>query len=87
MSDVRRHYATHYGPRFICNGVHIDRASEYGITDLSEAREVNGELRVGRFCSADLSRPDSLRRHLRNSNCRCVTDVLPYEYYREIGRL
>ncbi|KIP03476.1 hypothetical protein PHLGIDRAFT_237880 [Phlebiopsis gigantea 11061_1 CR5-6] len=73
--------------QFVCNGVHVVNAAQYGITDVAAgAWTLNGEVRVGRYCAMSFSRRDALLRHLRNRNVPCVCDALPPSAYVEIGK-
>ena len=91
-SDLERHYKCHFpaggeDAKFVCNGVRLDRAAEYGVADLETAQTLKGEVRVGRFCAMTFSRKDALLRHVRNPNLSCVCDVLPAEEYSGIKPL
>ena len=86
--DLRRHFECHYQTaKHVCNGVRVDRAADYRITDLSNVQDYEGERRVGRHCMKVFSRKDALLRHLRNENCECVCDVLPSSFYVTIKRI
>ena len=77
-SDLRRHYECHYEDdalKYVCCGVRIDRAAEYGVTDVDEVYEHHGELRVGN-CWRVFSRRDALLRHLKSKKCQCVCDAV-----------
>lgn len=87
--DLRRHHRGHNPTsgaqkKYVCNGVRIDRAEEYEVTNTTDAEAFEGELRVGRYCSREFTRKDSLLRHLKKHKCPCVCDVLPAAYYRNI---
>lgn len=85
-SDLRRHYASHFDEeslRYVCCGVRIDRASEYGVTDLSNVYEHDGEMRVGQ-CWRVFTRRDALLRHVKNPKTKCVCDVVPSREYMSV---
>lgn len=91
-ADLERHYKCHFhlsddDTKYVCSGVALDRAAEYGVTNLDHAEELHGETRVGRFCAMRFSRKDALLRHLRNPNLPCVCDILPAEDYIDVKPL
>ena len=83
--DLRRHLLTHdeeLNPRmWVCTGVPMHRAGEYGVTPEDVLRYVKekksmpyeGEMMVG-GCGRAFSgcRSDSLARHLKNSRGKCI---------------
>ncbi|KAI0367527.1 hypothetical protein BV20DRAFT_558797 [Pilatotrama ljubarskyi] len=69
--DLERHIKTHNasGEDWVCCGVPIDVAAEYGITAGDRpVREYAGQQTVG-GCFKGFSRKDALRRHLRKARC------------------
>ncbi len=88
LPDLRRHIKTHFqvvkeeetGPAWICCGVPVAHAAEYGITDTSKAFRwaYDGEMMI-RGCLQIFSRRDTYRRHLKDSaknhpGVHCVGD-------------
>lgn len=84
--DVRRHFETHRNgenkKRWQCCGVPLDRAHEYGITDVSGAYLWRGCWLVG-GCQKGFSRRDSLGRHLEKQDCVGHMDMA--DYLRQMG--
>lgn len=83
QSDLKRHYKAHFAHTFtfVCNGVCIDRAEEYGVKDFSNAIVFNGEKRVGMYCLKEFTRRDALVRHLKQVENTCVCDIIPASDY------
>lgn len=79
--DVRRHFETHRSQlnkqRWVCCGVPVEHAAEYGIEDVSDAYEWRGYLMVG-GCQDGFSRRDSLKRHLEKQKCVGHMDMATY---------
>ncbi|KAI0917321.1 hypothetical protein AcW1_007462 [Taiwanofungus camphoratus] len=80
--DLTRHIATHFSSadpgKWTCCGVPVERAAEYGVTDISNPYVYEGQLMVG-GCQKTFSRRDALKRHLDNDNISCIGDVnAPY---------
>lgn len=75
--DLRRHIAGHCkSDNFVCCGVPIQDAARYNVTDVSDAAEWKGEIRVG-GCWQVCSRRDALTRHVKNPKRACVCDLVP----------
>jgi hypothetical protein len=75
--DLKRHIAGHYpSVANVCCGVPIEQAARYGIVDVSEAAEYQGELWIG-GCWQVFSRRDALIRHLKNQKKKCVSYLMP----------
>ncbi|KZT70310.1 hypothetical protein DAEQUDRAFT_216931 [Daedalea quercina L-15889] len=79
-SDIRRHLESHCSKqnqqRWVCCGVPVGQAEEYGITDVdTDAYMWRGWRMIG-GCNKGFSRRDSLQRHLRSSvGCRGHVDM------------
>ena len=76
MPDLKRHILTHKGGQWVCRGVPMEHADDYGVS--SECTPIAyGEaerLFVG-GCSKRFSRRDALKRHLDNANITCKGDI------------
>ena len=85
--DVRRHFETHRSmmnkERWVCCGVPVERAAEYGIEDVSGAYEWRGYRMVG-GCQDGFSRRDSLKRHLERASNNCVGHMDMAEYLMQL---
>ncbi|KAI0357567.1 hypothetical protein OH77DRAFT_112757 [Trametes cingulata] len=101
-ADLNRHVATHCreGAHLLdegasasrtgwvrCTGVPSHIAARYGITDVSTSHVtlVDGVEMVG-GCGKRFSRPDSLKRHLRNANNACVGEAISLADKRSVCR-
>ncbi|KAH9927327.1 uncharacterized protein B0H18DRAFT_859582, partial [Fomitopsis serialis] len=77
-SDVRRHLETHRSSenqqRWVCCGVPVARAAEFGITDVNAAYWWRGWRMVG-GCRRGYSRRDSLGRHFKTCGCKGHVDM------------
>jgi len=77
-SDVQRHLETHRSgentQRWVCCGVPVGRAEEFGITNVSGAYWWRGWRMVG-GCRRGFSRRDSLGRHFKTCGCKGNVDM------------
>ena len=77
-TDMDRHVETHYAEgnqkKYICCGVRMEDAAEYGIEDVSGAYLWEGLWMVG-GCQGGFTRKDSLRRHIANPTQPCRGDA------------
>lgn len=88
-AEMARHMNTHtyeerlrlYGHEWFCCGVPVEKAKEFGIEDVSDARTwddmsnlMGNKLMVG-GCGQSFVRRDSYRRHLNGKRCVCVGDA------------
>ncbi|KAI0754208.1 hypothetical protein C8Q80DRAFT_1068147, partial [Daedaleopsis nitida] len=74
--DLRRHIATHTrradGTTWVCCGVPLTSAHMFGIRAHEEAVCVFNGIQMVGGCMTTFSRRDSLVRHLKNAEGRCV---------------
>ncbi|KAH9833811.1 uncharacterized protein C8Q71DRAFT_176722 [Rhodofomes roseus] len=77
-SDIRRHLETHRSnenqQRWVCCGVPVDSAEQYGIKKVGQTYWWRGWRMVG-GCRRGFSRRDSLGRHLKTCGCVGTIDM------------
>lgn len=85
--DLRRHMNTHRADvthqTWVCCGVPVEEAGEYGIGDTSKQYVHKGRDMVG-GCMQSFSRKDALMRHLKNDKIDCRGSVKFAEQLGEV---
>ncbi|KAG5648435.1 hypothetical protein DXG03_005009 [Asterophora parasitica] len=71
MPDFKRHICTHAESQYVCIGVPLEDAAEYGLPPDADQHLYQGEVRAG-GCMSFFSRRDALKRHLGNRSLTCV---------------
>ncbi|EIN12933.1 hypothetical protein PUNSTDRAFT_118585 [Punctularia strigosozonata HHB-11173 SS5] len=73
--DLNRHINTHMrSNNWVCCGVPVAYAAEYGIGPTAKQVEFKGRMRVG-GCFKTFSRRDALKRHVDNRSIGCIGDL------------
>ncbi|KDQ62530.1 hypothetical protein JAAARDRAFT_30430 [Jaapia argillacea MUCL 33604] len=76
--DLKRHIRTHFHnieePKWVCCGVPLELATQYGVPTAAVHVNYRGRVMVG-GCFTPFSRRDALKRHLGNTKIPCVGNI------------
>ena len=76
MPDLKRHILTHKGGQWVCRGVPVEHADDYGVSpECTPIAYGEAERLFVGGCSKRFSRRDALKRHLDNANITCKGDI------------